>query len=66
MSVDGALLDNIQAVLDQEPLLSVADMLDVFSTKRPVRKHLHIIVQVPPAGQLSANVATLSSVLIAV
>jgi hypothetical protein len=42
---------------DKEQLSPVDRMLEVFD--RPQHNHLHIIVQPPPAGELSVNITAL-------
>jgi len=51
--------------LDPEQRLSpLSDMTEVFGEPNLQPEHLHIVVDVPPASQLSANITTLSSMLI--
>jgi len=49
----------------KESLSPWVKLLKVFS-EIPEEEHLHIVVQGPPAGELSVNIATLSSTLMAV
>jgi hypothetical protein len=51
--------------LDPKQRLSpVSDMTKVFGEPNLKPKHLHIVVDAPPAGQLSTNITTFSSILI--
>jgi hypothetical protein len=49
-----------------DPWSPVDGMLEVLDNPPPERKHLHIIVPPLPSGKLSVDIATLSSILIAV
>ena len=50
---------------EMESLSPVDEMLDIFINP-PQRKQLHIVVQRLPSGELSINIAILSSILMAV
>jgi hypothetical protein len=50
--------------LDPTKSLSPVDeMVEIFPDAPP-RKYLHIIIQCPPAGELSFDIATLSSLMV--
>lgn len=49
-----------------DPWSPVDGMLEVLDNPPPERKHLHIIVPPSSSGKLSVDIATLSSILIAV
>jgi hypothetical protein len=67
LPVDETIEHNLNNLtLDTKKSLSPVTKLQKVFSKIPEDEHLHIVIEGPPAGELSFDIDTLSSLLIAV